>query len=155
MFKISISNERHVDARRFRCAAILIGALMLSACAGGMLPGNIYSSDGKVMQFEIEKARRSGAVTALDPSTGETFSGTYVGIMPTVTQTSSGVISGDVSLTGFGISAISSNIANATAFLKGDRGTSLTCVMQIEAGISPHGIGGCDDNFGHKYRLQF
>ena len=76
-------------------------------------------------------------------------------MMPTVTQTSSAIISGDVGLSGFGISAVSSNIANATAFLKGDKGTMLNCVMQIEASISPHGIGGCDDNFGKKYRLQF
>jgi hypothetical protein len=52
---------------------------------------------------------------------------------------------------------VSSNIANANAFLKGDKGTMLTCVMKIEGAVvsSPHGIGGCNDNLGKKYRLQF
>jgi hypothetical protein len=70
-----------------RAIIVLMGALMISACAGEMLPGNIYSTDGKVMQFEIEKSRGSGAVKAVDASTGEQFAGTYVGVMPTVTQT--------------------------------------------------------------------
>ena len=108
--------------------------------------------------LEIEVAHRSGAVKALDPSTGEQFSGTYVGIMPTVSRTSSGVISSQgFNASGFGIDTVSSNIANANAFLKGDKGTMLTCVMKIEGAVvsSPHGIGGCNDNLGKKYRLQF
>jgi hypothetical protein len=139
-------------------------ALTVSACGstGIMLPGSIYSNDGKVLQFEIEKASRTGAVKALDPATGEQFSGTYVGLMPTVTATSSAMISGasttgrHVNASGFGVNSVSSNIANTTAYLKGDKGTMLNCTMEIEAAIgSPHGIGGCDDNFGKKYRLQF
>ncbi|MGB6756196.1 MAG: hypothetical protein WBE71_27525 [Xanthobacteraceae bacterium] len=121
-----------------------------------MLPGNIYSADGKILQFEIETSHGSGAVKASDTSTGEEFSGTYVGIMSSATRTSSAVISGGVTASGFGVDSISSNIANATAFLKGDKGTMLNCAMQIQASVvSPHGIGGCTDNSGQKYRLQF
>jgi hypothetical protein len=84
------------------------------------------------------------------------FSGTYVGIMSSVTRSSTAVISGDVTASGFGVDSISSNIANATAFLKGDKGTMLNCAMQIQASvIAPRGIGGCTDNSGRKYRLQF
>ena len=82
----------------------VITTLTISGCAGGMLPGNIYSANGKVMQFEIEKSRGSGAVKAIDASTGEQFSGSYVAIMPSVTHTLSAVISGGgVTASGFGI----------------------------------------------------
>jgi hypothetical protein len=56
---------------------------------------------------------------------------------------------------GSGVASVGSNIANATAYLAGDKGTMLNCEMHIEAGLSPHGIGGCSDNKGKNYRLQF
>ena len=136
------------------CALV---ALVAAGCAtGGMIPGTIYSSDGKTLQFEIERAHRTGAAKAVDPSTGERFSGTYVGLMERIDATSTAFVSGQNRFaSGFGTASIGSNIANATAYLKGDKGTMLTCRMQIEAGLSPHGIGGCDDNRGGKYKLQF
>ena len=155
----------------FNWRAVTIGplaALLLLAGCGGMLPGTIYSQNGKTLQFEIEKARRSGAVAAFDASTGERFSGTYVGILQRSTGFSSGFANGQTNFSGngvvgtatstasgFGFSSAGSNIANATAYLNGDKGTVLNCEMQIEAGFSPHGIGGCIDNKGEKYRLQF
>jgi hypothetical protein len=42
----------------------ILGALVVSAC-GTMLPGTIYSQDGKVMPMQIERAHRSGAMTEL------------------------------------------------------------------------------------------
>ena len=130
-------------------------AVALSAC-GGMIPGTIYSNDGKVLPFEIEKARRSGAVRASDPATGEQFAGTYVGLLERVdVRTSGTAVAGQVVASSFGSGSIGSNIANATAFLKGDKGTTLNCTMKIEAGLSPHGIGECQDNNGKQYRLQF
>ena len=57
-----------------QCAVFSVAAV-LSACAGGMIPGQIYSEQGKVLEFQIEKARRTGAVTAFDPQTGEHYSG--------------------------------------------------------------------------------
>jgi hypothetical protein len=117
-----------------------------------MLPGAIYSQGGKVLPFQIEKAYHTGAVTASDPSTGERFAGQYVGVREQTTATASGVGSAGY---GFASGSVGSNMANATAYLTGDKGTTLTCEMQIQAGLSPHGIGHCADNNGVQYRLQF
>jgi len=138
-------------------AALAIAApLALCACAGGMIPGKIYSEQGKILEFQIEKATRSGAVTAFDPALSENFTGTYVGILETIRSSSTGFVqSGNSSATGFGFGSMGSNIANATAYLTGNKGTKLSCEMNIEAGFSPHGIGGCTDQKGGKYRLQF
>lgn len=107
-------------------------AALLAACSMGvMLPGAIISEQGNVLEFKIEVARRSGAVSAHDPKTGERFSGNYVAIV------------------------MGSNIANTNAYLTGDKGTTLNCQMKIEGGFSPHGIGGCTDQRGGRYRLQF
>ncbi len=130
--------------------------MLLGGCAGGMIPGTIYSSDGKVMSFEIEKAHRTGVVRATDPSSGEKFIGNYVGIKERLNvNTSRTATAGSAVVSGFGHGSIEANTANATAFFKGDKGTMLNCEMKIEAGLSPHGIGTCDDNQGKKYRLQF
>jgi hypothetical protein len=104
------------------------------------------------MPLQIEVSMGSGAVAASDPATGEKFSGRYVGIREGATGTVTAF-----GPAGFGVAIASadSNIANSTAYLTGDKGTMLSCEMQIRAGLSPHGIGGCGDNKGIKYRLQF
>lgn len=123
---------------------------------GTMLPGQIYAPSGRVLQFEIEKARRSGAVTAYDSVSGERFAGKYVGLLETVRSTSTAVAQvGTTNGVGFESSETGSNIANANAYLTGDKGTSLTCQMKIEAGFNPHGLGVCSDQKGGQYRLQF
>jgi hypothetical protein len=95
-------------------------------------------------------------VGAFDPALSENFTGTYVGILETIRSSSTGFVqSGNSSATGFGFGSMGSNIANATAYLTGNKGTKLSCEMNIEAGFSPHGIGGCTDQKGGKYRLQF
>ena len=134
----------------------------MSGCVtpGQMLPGNIVAEQGDILDFQIEVARRSGMVAASNPRTGEQFTGTYVGIMERFTSFSSGYahaygIGGSATASGFGSTSTGSNIANATAFLKGTDGTTLNCDMQIEAGLSPHGIGKCSDQRGGLYRLQF
>lgn len=135
--------------------AAAIAALTLTGC-GTMLPGTIYSEQGKVLQFQIEMARRTGAVTAFDPSTGEQFAGTYVGVREGAVASSSAFVSaGGATGNAFGSTAVMSNMANATALLTGDKGSTLTCQMRIEAGLSPHGIGTCRDNRGVNYRVQF
>jgi hypothetical protein len=151
------SGRGNIQMRTFgivvRCAVLVAAATSLSACAGGMIPGQIYSEQGKVLEFQIEKARRTGAVAAFDPQTGEHYAGNYVGILEAVGGSSVTVSSaGNVGATSFGLG---SNIANATAYLTGDKGSMLNCEMKIEASISPHGIGGCTDQRGGKYRLQF
>jgi hypothetical protein len=135
--------------------SLLVTVLMsLSACApiGSMLPGTIYSQNGKMMPLQIAVSTGSGAVTASDPATGERFSGTYVGIIERTTGAASAF-----GPAGFGVAtgSVGSNIASSTAYLSGDKGTMLTCEMQIAAGLSPHGIGSCTDNKNMKYRLQF
>lgn len=142
-------------------------AFLLPGC-GTMLPGQIYSTDGAVLPFEIEQSTGAGRVAATDPRTGEQFTGTYTAIREQQTSMNFGTIfsqqnrSTDAGLaqtsgasTRVGTAISGSNIANATAFLKGDRGTMLTCEMQIQAGFAPHGIGACQDNNGKQYRLQF
>lgn len=136
------------------CCLVL---LFVSGCGGGtMLPGQIYSKSGKVLEFQIEKAHRSGAVTAYDSSTGERFTGRYVGLLETIRGSNTAFVqAGSASAVRHGSTAIGSNIANATAFLTGDKGSSLNCEMKIEAGFSPHGLGTCTDNRGAQYRVQF
>ena len=141
---------------------LLISSFVLAGClgAGRMLPGNIIAETGDVLDFEIETAYRSGAVTAANPRTGESFTGRYTAIVDTTYSRSTGQVSiygtgGSATGTGFGTSARRSSIGNASAFLRGDRGTTLNCTMQIEAAIRPTGIGSCQDQRGLNYRLQF
>lgn len=132
-----------------------VAALLLAGC-GGMIPGHLYSDSGKVLDFEIEKSYGSGHVTARDNTTGEQFAGEYVAIRETISASGSSVaMSGNRLATGFGSGTVSSNMANATAFLTGDKGSSLNCQMTIQAGLSPHGIGDCFDKNGVKYHVQF
>jgi hypothetical protein len=133
---------------------VLLSAFALQGCGGGMILGKIYSSNGKMLDFRIEKARRSGKVTAFDPSTGEHFAGQYVGVVQSVAGTST-AITASGQLAGIGTSSVSSNIGNATAYLQGDHGSTLNCGMNIEASFSPHGIGKCTDQAGTQYQVQF
>lgn len=135
-----------------KSAIMAVFCVALTGC-GTMIPGSIYTADGKVMSFEIEKAFNTGRVAATDPVTNERFDGTYVGVRDTRTAVSTTF--NDEGNARFSVNSASSNLANATAYMKGDRGTMLTCSMAIEAGLSPHGIGTCQDNKGGQYRLQF
>lgn len=133
-----------------------VATYLLSGCVGGMIPGKIYSDSGKVLDFEIEKSYGTGRVTARDNATGEQYTGEYVGIRETISGTGSGfAMSGNRTATTFGSASVSSNMANATAFLTGNKGSSLNCQMTIQAGFSPHGIGDCSDKNGTKYHIQF
>lgn len=141
---------------------LVISSFVLAGClgAGRMLPGNIIAETGDVLDFEIETAYRSGAVTASNPRTGETFGGRYTAIVDTTYSRSTNQVNvygaaGSVTGTGFGTTAQRSSIGNASAFLRGDRGTTLNCTIQIEASIRPTGIGTCQDQRGLRYRLQF
>lgn len=127
-------------------AMSLVG-LFLAGCVGvgSMIPGTISSQSGDILDFQIEKAYRSGRVSAHNGRTGETFSGTYVATMSRTTAISSS----------FDTVSVGSNMANSSAYLKGNKGSMLQCRMQIEAGLSPHGIGSCSDQTGAAYALQF
>jgi hypothetical protein len=145
---------------RNRAVAGIVFVLASCAPFGAMLPGKIYSQSGEVLDFEIEVARRSGKVKAFNPRTGETFNGTYVGLLETISTTSQGNVSmiggrRPAFVSGASSSVSGSNLANAEAFLQGDKGSMITCAMVIEAGVSPHGIGDCRSQSGTIYRLQF
>lgn len=133
-------------------------AISLSACVspGEMLPGTISSASRGVLEFQIEKAARSGKVAARDPRSGERLTGTYVAIVRGANASSGGFASvGSAFINSGSSGTVTSRTANASAVLQGDRGTVLTCEMEIEAAISPHGIGNCFDGRGTNYRLQF
>ena len=115
---------------------------------GRMLAGKIYSpananqglftddsssvSDSIAMPMQIEVTYGHGRMSAQNPKSGERFEGTY-----------SGVREGNTTQ------------ANAIATLIGDQETVLDCVMRIQAGLSPHGMGTAKDNRGREYRIQF
>jgi hypothetical protein len=142
-----------MDIFRHAMALAILCPLAVAGCggieSGMMLPGTLLTDDGKTISFEIERARRAGSMTGLDLSTGEKFSGSYVGIIGGTNAVAYAPGAG------FAFGGARSNIANATAFMRGDKGTILTCEMQIEAGLFPHGIGQCKDNRAITYHLQF
>ena len=130
-------------------------AVGLAGC-GGMIPGQIYTEQGKMLNFQIERSRGAGAVSAYDASTGEHYSGNYVALRQSVAGMSTAFVqSGNASATGTSFTGMASNMATSSAYLNGDNGSVLSCDMQIQAGLSPHGIGACTDQTGGKYRLQF
>jgi formylmethanofuran dehydrogenase subunit C len=121
-----------------------------------MLPGNLYSQNGKVMSFAIEKTTGAGSVTAFDPGSQEQFSGSYVAVLGnTTTNTHAMVANTSGWVAGNATESSGSNMADGTAYLRGDKGTMLSCTMRIQAGVYPHGIGDCTDNHRATYRLQF
>lgn len=142
---------------------IVVG--VLASCAppapsgpdfGAMLPGNLYSLSGNVMTFEIEKTTGAGSVTAFDPASQERFSGSYVAVLASTTTNARAVVTNGYGLAvGNATQSSGTNMADATAYLRGDKGTILSCTMRIQAGVYPHGIGDCTDNRRATYRLQF
>jgi len=143
----------------------LIVMIALVSCApqgpsgpaiGEMLPGNLFSQSGKVLDFAIQKTYGSGAVSAFDSDRQERFSGSNVAVLASTTTSARAVVTnGSGFAVGNATESSGSNMADATAYLRGDKGTMLTCTMRIQAGVYPHGIGDCTDNRRTTYRLQF
>lgn len=137
---------------------------LLGGCAttdlhpvGSMLPGQIVSlSDGRVLPMQIELtplSHPSGKMLATDTASGEVLSGTYTAILGTsVTQVSRPTLFGDQTRA---TAVQTSDIAQASAVLVGNKGTVLNLHMQIKAGNPPVGFGDGEDNKGRKYSLQF
>jgi hypothetical protein len=138
-------------ANRSAQAMITLVAMLIAGSTvgcGRMLDGKIYSlanrnqglfsddsssiTDSIAMPMQIEVSYGQGKMTAQNPKSGERVAGTY-----------SGVREGNTTQ------------ANAIATLIGDQGTVLDCVMRIQAGLSPHGMGTAKDNRGREYRIQF
>lgn len=123
---------------------------------GEMLPGNLFTQDGRVLDFAIQKTTGSGGVTAFDSARQENFSGTYVAVLEATGAVSNGfATNGQRFVAGSGSAVVGSNMADATAFLRGNKGTMIQCSMKIQAAAYPHGLGTCTDNHGGQYRLQF
>lgn len=144
-----------------RFAAVLIAAaLVLGGCetspyvVGAMIPGRITSlADGRTLPMQIQLSYGSGRMTAVDPKTSEMFDGTYTAIQQTqVTQHTQPSLFGDEDV---GQSVATSDVAQASAVLVGNKGTILNIKMQIKAGSPPIGFGEAEDNHGAKYNVQF
>lgn len=135
-------------------------ALLLAGCAtetnplGSFIPGRIISlSDGKVLPMQIQLSYGTGKMTALNPETGETFDGIYTAILETKSsQVSRPTWLGDQETAS---EVTTSDLAQASAVLVGNKGTVLDIKMQIQAGVRPIGFGEATDNAGKKYRVQF
>jgi hypothetical protein len=129
-----------------------------TGCAGRMLNGKMYSvADNVAMPMQIQLSYGHGKMTAYNPKTDERFEGTYTGVRQGQTQVTNGWMNsawaGSAQVTA--MSETRSNLATAIATLIGDKGTTLDCVMQIQPGLNPHGMGAARDNAGREYRIQF
>jgi hypothetical protein len=113
-----------------------LGAATANANGGGAdfgsyLPGVITAQDGRQLSFEIQVSSHGGGARASDPQRHEQFAGTYAA-------------------TGGGFFTVP-----ATVRLTGNRGTSISCHIDIRAGDVPTGNGSCTDQRRGGYTLQF
>lgn len=140
--------------------------MILAGCAGKFLPGKIYSlQDGTELEFSIETSYGTGRMTARNPVTGEVFEGQYTATLEggstTQTQISTFQPSKAVSksnMPGQGYTAVSTtapNSATARGILRGNAGTVIEMVLEIEPGFRPRGHGVGRDNRGQRYQVQF
>ena len=134
---------------------LLIIVFLISSCAGGMLPGRMYSlDDGNELTFEIEKSRGTGSMTAYNTATGERFGGQYTG-----RYTGGGSSFGTVSGQGGNIATVQSFTpptgATARGILRGNQGTVIDVYLDITPGFRPTGFGEGLDNKGRRYQIQF
>lgn len=148
---------RRGDLPTFAVSAFVVLLCGSTTGCGRMLNGKIYSlADGTVMPMKIQTSYGHGKMTAYHPKTREQFKGTYSAVRGGHNQVTHGWVNSPTgSSSVFGVTQARSNRANAIATLIGDKGTTLDCVMQIQAGLRPHGIGAARDNAGREYRIQF
>jgi hypothetical protein len=97
---------------------------------GSYLPGVITGPD-RQLQFEIQVSLHGGGARAFDPTKREHFSGTYAA-------------------KGGGFFVVPASVS-----LIGDRGSRISCEIQIHAGDTPTGNGDCVDRKNSHYQLQF
>jgi hypothetical protein len=141
-------------------------AFILAGCAGGMIPGKLYSlGDAITLEFQIEKSRGTGIMTATNPATGEKFTGQYTGTYKGGGTTHTQVDTFDPTkrmtndnMPGQGYTATSHTApteATARGVLMGDKGTVIELSFEIQPGFKPHGHGEGQDNKGKRYQVQF
>jgi hypothetical protein len=138
---------------------VVLLAVLLCGCAtqgyapGTMLPGRIISlSDGTTLAMQYELTSGSGRMVATNPVTGEFFQGTYTAVLENRTRTHV-----DNSLFGNDneTSVETSDVAQGSAVLVGNKGTVLNLKLQVKVGNPPSGFGEGQDNKGVKYNVQF
>jgi hypothetical protein len=111
----------------------MIGSL-LPCFAGQMIPGKIYSlKDGSVIDCSIEYSTGQGKMEAINPKTGEKFTGIYTGVF------------------------MNDLWAKCKGILIGDKGTIISLSMDINIGNTwnlPFGYGDGEDNNNVKYQYH-
>jgi len=144
---------KHV-ACLFALSLVLCGCATDPYPAGSFLPGRIVSlADGKILPAQAEISSGSGKLTATDPVTGEVFDGRYTAIQETTTSqvTRPGFLFDDET----GQEVKTSDVAQASAILVGNKGTVINIKMTVKAGSPPIAYGEGTDNKGNKYNVQF
>lgn len=125
--------------------------------AGSMLAGKLISlSEGTLLPVGIELVtadRGGGKITANDPVSGETFTGTYTFIAETKVRQDSRP--GFLGYQETNTSVHVSDVVPGMATLVGDKGTVISLKMTIKAGHPPVGMGEGVDNKNRKYSFQF
>lgn len=142
---------------KFATVVVVVAAALLASCAGIMtIPGKAYAlSDGTELAFTIQRSAGTGGMEAMNPKTGERFTGQY-------TATEIGGGSSIVQLTNWRTGSMttgrvntSSDSAIARGILRGDKGTVIDVHLDIEPGLMPRGHGEGVDNKGNRYQFQF
>lgn len=148
-----------------RRAVILFSLLSLTGCAvgqvnryGEMIPGRLISlADGTLIPVQLELTTGSGRITAIHPTTGETFTGTYTAISEAKsTQYTKETFWGGTEQTQQAVETSAS--VPATAVMVGNKGMVINIKMRVKPGnarILPIGYGEAEDNKGGKYNFQF
>jgi hypothetical protein len=127
------------------------------------LKGTLTAGDGTAFQFRFEQkfvwgGASRGGVAAVNPQTGERFSGQYNAMFGRSTGRATWLTpTGPYG----GAQLRSANVyqndqtGTAIATLTGDKGTIIQIEMQVTRGLIQHGIGSGTDNNGQKYQVQF
>lgn len=135
--------------RRLAILVIVCVATAVAACQT-MLPGKVYEVPaGRALQFAIEKSYGHGRMEALDPQSGEKFSGEYSGF-----YTGQDAVYGHVGDTSVSLVKPPTG-ANASGILVGDKGTTIRLYFEIKPGLMPSGHGTGSDQNGAAYEAFF
>jgi hypothetical protein len=133
----------------------------------------LYDLDkGIVMEAYVADARQShGKITAVNPVSGETFTGEYTSVANDVIRSSYGMGGSNVSgyatsgasslsysgygwATAYGFSFDQPTASYGAATLVGNEGTVIEIVYQVDR-RTQHGYGVGRDNQGGRYKLHF
>lgn len=130
-------------------ACVLTGVI-LSGCAGTMLPGRMYASpSGQLLQFAIETSYGQGKMTASNAQTGEEFTGEYSAI-----RRGGGMTLGNAGHSNVTLFHVPTS-ANGQGVLIGNKGTMISLYLEIKPGLRPTGHGTGADQNNVRYEVFF